>query len=590
MKTDTFRVVLAILVVGIILINFDGLGIGRESRTTPSECGTDQACLNCVNKAPVCWLSQTDNRWYVRGYGYANSVCALDTYKQTCSNGCSNGQCGGSSSGGGSTTSCSDTDGGEITGIKGTLSYTCEGQTDTFTDYCSGGKLLEFSCNNVDSASCLAGAIEVNCGTGYTCSDGACVGGCGSGGCGGFYDTEGCYDGSNICYGQDCHGDRWLIRDNQPINLIEDCTSNLCEASQGGSGSICIHPEITCTLNSITYEQYDTILSCQGNDLVQKQCQATGWVETRRTNCEACAANQCISADQNCVSDQYRCNREGYYKFCPGSTGYYGSEIACPTGTSCNPNVISSALAGLCVSNPTCGSGTYLCTDGLYFKSCVDSHYGTATHCPTGTTCTAGTTSNVNPCKVGTGTLLTCEDIGGVWSTTSCSAGKDITTTVTLTPTEKEGQNCCLSSSNPSQGTGTKTSLTIDELNLLAFKSDAQKRTIFKNARCNYDEECANQTGYAVGCYNFDMFMQLKGVQLKQSDFKPWWDTFLDDSLSELGFNVQGVCVAVSEKTSMDFCSWTASIPIPPLLGDQCSTVYAAAMLAFIALILLLRK
>ena len=137
--------------------------------TTPAGCGSDQACVNCVNKPHQCNLAKTAEM----SYSWSNGVCNPDNIWTSCSNGCdsSTGKCSGSTTIG----SCSDGDNTQYLGdntiyIKSSVTFAGT----PYSDWCiTSNTLGERYCDSSGGSSSVS-SYQVPCSNGCV-NDGMCI-------------------------------------------------------------------------------------------------------------------------------------------------------------------------------------------------------------------------------------------------------------------------------------------------------------------------------------------------------------------------------------------------------------------------------
>ncbi len=98
--------------------------------------------------------------------GTCNSKCSsaeTDKVYRVCNSGCLNGECKNSDS-------CTDTDNGQVPGVKGTVNGHKNNTIYNMTDYCASTyKVVEYYCSGVNASN-----IGLNCTNRTVCIDGAC--------------------------------------------------------------------------------------------------------------------------------------------------------------------------------------------------------------------------------------------------------------------------------------------------------------------------------------------------------------------------------------------------------------------------------
>ncbi len=298
-----------IIVVIIVILVFMMQGGKKEAKTTPSDCGTDQSCLNCINQDSVCWYSFADDAWFERGYGYANGVCTITTYIGSSYSSESECEANLHPPGAG----CTDSDGGPdiyekgtTTSSQGSLTDECWTSTSVHEYTCSGNNIFD---------------DVIDCPGSYICSNGACkISACDPPcpppetiACGTLPDPyEGCFGPCNIGT-KDCVEEIvccqfsptlsqtvgfWVIEESECTGwarAIRDdefcCGNNICDSTLGETTSSCSDdceiPSCTDsdgqnfkTRGSVTYDTgsvlgpgttYDTCLN-DGTTLVEQIC------------------------------------------------------------------------------------------------------------------------------------------------------------------------------------------------------------------------------------------------------------------------------------------------------------------------------
>ena len=136
-------------------INYNQLGTVTISNSNGANTFTDK----CSGESTT-----------LQEYSCSSGVAALTWYTCPSGNACVNGACVTQSN----FTSCSDSDGGQNTNVRGTVNTTNSTGNFTFTDVCnSSSTVREYYCDTSGNNS--AEYTIWNCNLGYTCSNGACI-------------------------------------------------------------------------------------------------------------------------------------------------------------------------------------------------------------------------------------------------------------------------------------------------------------------------------------------------------------------------------------------------------------------------------
>jgi hypothetical protein len=314
-------VVILILVFGFIYI--DGRVQGNEI-VNPSEC-TTQACRDCVNKATICIQDTTIGRWYIKGYGYANGICAVaNTYKEDCkTEGCSIvsgvAKCGGSST----TVKCDDgTEAGKCSATK--KGYMCQKEEPSST-----------------TAQYYAHCDLCGCKTGFTCDT----------------TSNYCKDVQCTDFGAYCSGDNIILYECGKTSTAATCSG---ECDDGGDSSTYTTKPTTTQLKAEFCGTTPDICTPGEKECVDnyklKVCSSDGskWNDETCTSGKKCVDGNCVDIN---LCEGKDCNDDNLCTEDKCEAGDCKNTLKpCGTGTYCD------TVDGICKALPGC-SATAPCND-----------------------------------------------------------------------------------------------------------------------------------------------------------------------------------------------------------------------------------
>jgi hypothetical protein len=233
------------------------------------------------------------------------------------------------------TVPCSDSDGGEVYGTKGTVSGTNSSGSYSEVDTCAGDKLSEWYCSD-DLTSAWGGGYTVDCSTisGYdTCSAGACIQNSTSSSCsdsdsgkdyltkgtvsgtndtGSFSETDYCSAGGGslierYCYSQEEHSYAYVTCSVQYGSdyYCSDgaCVTNStdpCSDSDGGKDDFKTKGSASLTNSSGAYSKTDY---CSGDWVVDQYCGNDYSIWTTSVRCSVEYGSDYFCSDGACVTN-----------------------------------------------------------------------------------------------------------------------------------------------------------------------------------------------------------------------------------------------------------------------------------------------
>ncbi|MBN2497340.1 MAG: hypothetical protein JXR96_22305 [Deltaproteobacteria bacterium] len=336
-------------------------------------CGTDPcAGVTCDDPPDPTCANATTRRWWDGGR-CVSGTCEYDHHDQSCTYGCTAGQCNADPCQG---VTCNDPPANRCEDASTLRQYDASGT-------CSGGE-------------CAYGSHLVSCDHG--CDNGRCndcvpdtcgANNCGSmpDGCGGTLHCGGCSDSQEDCESNVC------------VCNHEECGGDCCAAGQVcNPGNACCTP-ITCGADRCgsMMNGCGSSMNCGGCSDPQEDCESTYCVcNNAECSGDCCAAGQVCYSGACCTpSCSGRCG--GASNGCGGQCG-----LDCPSGEYCDG-------AGYCQDCDVaqhCGPSCVDCSDNDSGHACV----GGACGCNSGGDCPAGLTCHTSTHLCGPSAESNCHD------------------------------------------------------------------------------------------------------------------------------------------------------------------------------------